>query len=67
MANSLAEDYNEVVNQAVLGDNKIRRHHESKRKKLAEESFGSVNQCRRIVYQLVYHPRSFLPQLPSSQ
>jgi hypothetical protein len=26
MATSLVEDYNEVVSQAVLGDNKIRRH-----------------------------------------
>jgi hypothetical protein len=32
-----------------------------------EEFSGSVKQCRRIVYQPVYHPRSFLPQLPSSQ
>jgi hypothetical protein len=67
MATSLAKDYNEVASQAVLGDNKIRRHQESKRKKLVEESSGSVKQCRRIVYQPVYHPRSFLPQLPSSQ
>jgi hypothetical protein len=67
MATSLAEDYNEVVSQVVLGDNKIRRHQESKRKQLAEESFVSVKQCRRIVYQPVCHPRSFLAQLPSSQ
>ena len=67
MATSLAERYNEVVSQAVLGDNKIRRHQESKRKQLVEESSGSVKQCRRIVYQPVYHPHPFLPQLPSSQ
>jgi hypothetical protein len=67
MATSLAERYNEVVSQAVLGDNKIRLHQETKRKKLAEESSNSVKQCRRIVYQPIYHPRPFLPQLPSSQ
>jgi hypothetical protein len=67
MAANLAKRYNEVVSQAVLGDNKIRRHQESKRKKLAEESSNSVKQCRRIFYQPVYHPCPFLPKLPSSQ
>jgi hypothetical protein len=57
MATSSAERYNEVVSQAVLGDNKIRLHQESKRKKFAEESSGKIKQCRRVVYQQVYYPR----------
>jgi hypothetical protein len=67
MATNLAKRYNEVFSQAILGDNKIHRHQESKRKKLAEESFGCVKQYQRIVYQPIYHPHSFLTQLPSSQ
>jgi hypothetical protein len=67
MATSSAERYSEVVSQAILGDNKIHRHQESKRKKLAEESSNSVKKCQRIFYQPVYHPHPFLPQLPSSQ
>jgi hypothetical protein len=61
MATTLAERYNEVVSQAVLGDNKIRLHRESKRKKFAEESSGKIKQCRRIIYQFVYYPRSSPP------
>ena len=66
MATSLAEKYNEVVSQAVLGDNKIRLHQESKRKKFAEESSGKVKRYRRVVYQPVYYPLSSPLQLPSS-
>jgi hypothetical protein len=66
MATSLAERYNEVVSQAVLGDNKILLHQESKRKKIAEESSGKIKQCRRVVYQSVYYPRFSPPQLSSS-
>jgi hypothetical protein len=58
MAASLAERYNEVVSQAILGDNKIRLHQESKRKKFVEESSGKVKRYRRVVYQHVYYPLS---------
>jgi hypothetical protein len=61
MATSLAERHNKVVSQVVLGDNKIRLHQESKRKKFVEESSGKIKQCRRVVYQSVYYPRSSPP------
>jgi hypothetical protein len=67
MATSSAEKYTEVVSQAVLGDNKIRLHKESKTKKLAEESSSSSKQCRRVVYQPVCYPRSSLPHPPRPQ
>jgi hypothetical protein len=51
MATSLAERYNEVVSQAVLGDNKIWLHQESKRKKFGEESSSKVKRYQRVVYQ----------------
>jgi hypothetical protein len=38
MAPNVAESYNDVVSQAIMGDDKIRLHQESKRKKFAEES-----------------------------
>ena len=66
MATSLAERYNEVVSQAVLGDNKIRLHQESKRKKFGEESSGKVKRYQRVVYQPIYYPLSSPLQLPSS-
>jgi hypothetical protein len=66
MATSLAERYNEVVSQAVLGDNKIWLHQESKRKKFVEESSSKVKRYWRVVYQPIYSPLSSPLQLPSS-
>jgi hypothetical protein len=51
IAPNVAESYNDVVSQAILGDDKIRLHQESKRKKFAEESSSSSNRHQRIVYQ----------------
>jgi hypothetical protein len=66
MATSLAERYNEVVSQAVLGDNKIWLHQESKRKKFGEESSSKVKRYQRVVYQPIYYPLSSPLQLSSS-
>jgi hypothetical protein len=38
MAPNATESYSDVVSQAILGDDKIRLHQESKRKKFAKES-----------------------------
>jgi hypothetical protein len=44
MATSLDKRYNDVVSQAILGDNRIRLHQESKRKKFTEESSSKIKQ-----------------------
>jgi hypothetical protein len=67
MAPNVAESYNDVVSQAILGDDKIRLHQESKRKKFAEESSSSSSRRRRIVYQPIICSLDPPSRLPSPQ
>ena len=67
MAPNVAKCYNDVVSQTILGDDKIRLHQESKRKKFAEESSSCSSRCQRIVYQPIICSLDSPSQLPSSQ
>jgi hypothetical protein len=64
MATSSTEKYIVVVSQAVLGDNKIHLHQESKRKMLVEESSSSSKVCWRAIYQPVSYAHFSPPQPP---